>query len=340
MKVLIVGSNQVWAIENYFNKYLNEAGVDTQIFSCSDQYNATSLANRIMLRMHMTSMFKKVNDALIAQCEHIKPDVVWVFKGIEIYKETLQRIRQMGIRLVNYNPDHPFIRTSISHGGKSIAESVALYDMHFCYSQALRSQIENEYRIKANLLPFAYEPSALHNEDIQSEDMLRIAMVGHADSNRASIIRRLLKAGFAVDVFGPKWNRYFKPAENLEIYPPVFGVEFWKTLLNYRVQLNIFRPHNEGSHNMRTFEIPSIGGIQLAPWSREHADYFEPDKEIWLYADMDELITKAKQLLEMPSSIIATHRALAKARCIAEDHTYRARANHAATCMESLLIGM
>lgn len=338
MHVLLVGSNQPGAIENYYASHLNESGGQATIFACNKYYNPSALINRILLRLNNTSMFTRVNTALLARCSQEKPDIVWVFKGVEIYKTTLLAIRKLGIKLINYNPDHPFIRTTVSHGGNAIAASVPLYDAHFCYSHALRNIIEGEYGIKTFLLPFAYEPSALHaSDETASADILRVAMVGHADRKRAKVIKTLLANGIECDLYGPHWRRYLVPTKGCRLYPTVLGLAFWDVMLRYRVQLNIFRPHNEGSHNMRSFEIPSVGGIQLAPWSEEHEIYFENGKEIWLYRDEDELIHQAKVLLAMPKEEAMVCRTAAKNRCIRDNHTYASRALWVKRCMEDLL---
>ena len=51
--------------------------------------------------------------------------------------------------------------------------------------------------------------------------------------------------------------------------------DFWKVLRKYRVQLNLMRPHNLDSHNMRSIEVPAVGGIGLFPDTPDHERFFE-----------------------------------------------------------------
>ena len=74
---------------------------------------------------------------------------------------------------------------------------------------------------------------------------------------------------------------------------------FWKTLRKYRVQLNLMRPHNPDTHNMRSFEVPGVGGIQLAPDTDDHKTYFEPGKEIFLYKNLEECTSQIKKILAL-----------------------------------------
>ena len=53
--------------------------------------------------------------------------------------------------------------------------------------------------------------------------------------------------------------------------------------------------------NLRNFEIPMSGGIEICRYNAELADYFEDGKEILLYKDNAELIDKAKYYTERAS---------------------------------------
>lgn len=53
--------------------------------------------------------------------------------------------------------------------------------------------------------------------------------------------------------------------------------------------------------NLRNFEIPMCGGIQLCRYSEEMASLFENGKEVVLYRDRDEMIEKAKYYLDSAS---------------------------------------
>lgn len=53
--------------------------------------------------------------------------------------------------------------------------------------------------------------------------------------------------------------------------------------------------------NLRNFEIPMCGGIQLCKYSEELANYFEEDKEIVFYRNEDELVDKARYYIDKAS---------------------------------------
>lgn len=53
--------------------------------------------------------------------------------------------------------------------------------------------------------------------------------------------------------------------------------------------------------NLRNFEIPMSGGIELCKYNEELAGYFEEGKEIVFYSDNDDLVEKARYYIEKAS---------------------------------------
>jgi spore maturation protein CgeB len=269
--ILIVGSKESHCIESYYAKYLNELGVHTTIFNSADYYEL-SLFNRVRNKLGDLSFYKQLNKSLIAFCSNHKPQVVWIFKGIEFFPETLTQIKKMGIYLVNYNPDHPFIRTFASGGGKNIEECLPLYDFHFCYSIDLCEKIKNDFSIPTAWLPFGFELSQRQLELAMQEPQVNtVCFLGNPDKYRTATINTIANAGIPIHIYGHDWHKWLKASKNITLHNAVYGDLFWQKLRCYKMQLNVFRPHNEGSHNMRTFEVPAVGGIELAPDSKEHS---------------------------------------------------------------------
>lgn len=67
--------------------------------------------------------------------------------------------------------------------------------------------------------------------------------------------------------------------------------------------------------NLRAFEIPMSGGIQICKYNPELAEYFEEDKEIVFYRDNEELVDKARYYsLEASESAIRKMKEAARRR--------------------------
>lgn len=329
MKLLIIGSNHNWAIERFYLKYLRELNKETYLFSAQNlfhEYFNSSLLNKILFRTGLSSIYKKINIRLLQYVEELRPDIIWVFKGMEVLPETLKIFREKKIKLVNYNPDHPFIRSGRGSWNKNVFNSVVLYDLHFCYSKLLMKKIKEDYKIKTEWLPFGYELDTETFEKVsQLPEINKVCFLGNSDNIRADLITHLSKNKISVDVYGHNWKRFLKENNYIKINDAVYGIKFWEKLRQYRVQLNIFRPHNIGSHNMRTFEIPAVGGIQLAPDSTEHREFFEDGKEIFLYKNKEHLVERVDFLLQNSCKNIQDFREMARIRSLKADYSYKAR---------------
>ncbi len=337
MRILVVGSEAQGAIENYYIKYLRKQGFVIDCFNPAHFYSVTNLVDRINFRYFPAKLFKHVKGNLLKEINHFKPDIVWVFKGVEIFPETLHALKKAGIYLANYNPDHPFIRPYASNGGKNIEDSVRCYDLHFCYSQELVKKINHLFNIKTCWLPFGYEFSVEEFHGIENEaEIIKACFIGNPDKIRSKVINEVACGGIPIDVFGYQWQRHLASNKNIKIFDQVIGVDYWKTLRKYRVQLNIFRPFNAGSHNMRTFEIPASGGIQLAPYSRENEIFFTEGKEIFMYNSTKELRNKINGILNLDNTDSETIRFNSRKKVEMDGHSYEHRAELAGSMFKAI----
>jgi len=339
LKFLIVGSEASWALETYYCKYLNKLGFSASIFNCSKHYTP-SLLFKIRNRLQDLLIYKDVNKKLIEYCQSSKPAVVWIFKGVEIYPETLSKLRSLGIVLVNYNPDHPFIRTSIAHGGKNIVLAIPLYDLHFCYRMDLTQELKNKFNVQTALLPFGYELSdEWYDEIAQTDEIKKVCFIGTPDKERVKEIEVIARAGFHIDIYGQQYqNKYILDKyDNIKVHDVVLEKEFWKKIRQYRVQINFFRKHNIGSHNQRTFEVPGAGGILLSPDSVEQRTFFSDRKEIFYYNDSQSMLSSIEELLTMSEDEAMAIRMAARERSLNSNYSYESRALTVYNTLEKLI---
>src|SRR5258706_4899179 len=209
MKVLLVGSDFKFGIEQYYKKYLMEQGVEIIHFPAPDIVHkqlTKNLFNKVLFKLGWRTGYKKINRDLLKMAEEQKPDLIWIFKGMEIYPSTLKELGRNFI-LVNYNPDHPFIISGPGSGNKNVTGSVGLYQLHFSYNSLLRKQIEGQYKIKTAFLPFGYELSGVeYAKAQQGQEIHKICFIGNPGKSRVDTIAFLAKHGFPVDVYGHGWN--------------------------------------------------------------------------------------------------------------------------------------
>jgi spore maturation protein CgeB len=341
VKLFIIGSSEIYALENIYKKYLQQLGTEVTIFAAQSYFYAyykRSVLNKVLYRLNLSTILPSINKRVKDDIEAFRPDVVWVFKGMEIYPATLDWIKRRGITLVNYNPDNPVIFSSRGSGNRNVTMSIPLYDLHFTYNRETEQVLQEKFHLPTAYLPFGYDISDdLFKQCMLQEEVVKCCFLGNPDNERAAFLEQLASE-IEIDVYGHDWNR-FVTHPNIHVLPPVYNDDFWKVLYKYRVQLNIMRPHNRRSHNMRSFEIPGVGGIQVAADTPEHRAFFKPGKEIMLYKDVNDCIHQCRQLLSMASGRAAEIRKQARQRSIQSGYNYYYRTKSALQVMEELLHG-
>ena len=327
MKILIIGSTHEAAMEHHYVRHLCEMGIQNELFGAQNlfhEYYYASLLNKIKYRLGVSRILDSVNETLIRKADAFKPDVLLVFKGMEVFPKTLQRLKKQRVRLVNYNPDNPFLFSGSGSGNKNVSASISLFDLYISYDRRVVQQLEQR-GVHAGIIPFGFEISEQQMRECKQEkEILHICFLGNPDKTRAAFINQLAEAGLPIDVYGSGWDR-FKIHESVQQNGPVYGNEFWKTLRKYRVQLNLMRPHNLQSHNMRSIEVPAIGGIGLFPATPDHSDFFTEEKEVFLYRNVEECISKARKILDFSEKDAETIRDNARERSIRSGYSYKDR---------------
>jgi spore maturation protein CgeB len=339
MKIMVVGSDKIFAIENFFVKYLKERKVDLFHFPAQSifyDYYQSGLINKLIFKTGFSSVLKKINNQFRSAVISFKPDVIWVFKGMEIFPESLQWAKDKNIKLVNYNPDNPFVFSGRGSGNTHLKKSIGLYNLHLTYNTDVKEKMEALFKIPTAILPFGFDISdeLVARCKVQTE-IQKACFLGNPDVARGIFLMKLAEKGIELDVYGNSWNKFVNHS-NITIFTPVYGDDFWLTLRKYRVQLNLDRPHTFATHNMRSFEVPGVGGIQLAPKTNDHATYFEPGKEIFLYEDVYGCAVQIKKILALTEFAANVIRDNARKRSVESGYSYKHRTDQALAFIKSL----
>lgn len=120
----------------------------------------------------------------------------------------------------------------------------------------------------------------------------------------------------------------------LDIHPSVSFEEMQEKYSNYSLSLNITVLRNtyllsKPLHkiHLRTFEIPMCGGLEIAPYSDELSGYFEDEKEIVLYKNEDEFISKAKFYTDPKNDALCMEMKRNARKRAENEHTWNHRFN-------------
>ncbi len=336
IRILIIGSDYSWSIERIYQHELEALGHKVDLVAVQNMfydYYYKSVLHKLIYRFGLSKILTKINKFLLDKVENEHYDLIWVFKGMEILPETLKKLKIKTGKLINYNPDNPFIFSGKGSGNHNVTNSISLFDLHLTYDAWVKEKIENEFKIKTEMLTFGFDDTAVQNLDLYSgEEVLAVCFLGNPDAYRATIIYALLDNGIEVHLYGNDWSKFVKH-EIAVIHNPVYGLEFYKTLRKYRVQLNIMRVHNLNSHNMRSMEIPGVGGVMLAPQTADHLSFFKVNEEIFVYYNEQSLAEEAKRILITDKMVIDKLREEARKKVL-EQFTYKIQTKRILSLLE------
>ena len=325
-RILVIGSAHPAALEHIYVKHLQQLGNIVELYPIQDhflQYYSKSIFNKILFRLGLSSIYKKLNRAVNSFVISFKPTHIVVFKGMEVRPATLLQWKNAKIKLINYNPDNPFLFSGRGSGNKNVSNSILLFDLYCSYDSSIVKKLQDR-GVKSALVPFGFELDELEYQKIENTpEINRVCFLGNPDKERAKFINSIINQHIAIDLYGSNWSRYIPSNSNsVKIYPPVYGLDFWKILRRYAVQLNLMRIHNLNSHNMRSFDIPGVGGIMLAPKTADHQLYFEDGKEVFLFKDVGECVKSIQELLSMHKDKRTTIRNAARNKSLL-NYTYK-----------------
>ena len=338
MKILLLGSDYTWSLERIYRRELEALGNKVELFAVQNMFYDhyyKNLFHKLIYRVGLSIILIRINKNLLTKVDNEFYDLIWVFKGMEIYPETIKKLKKRTNKLINYNPDNPFIFSGTGSGNKNVTLSISLFDIHLTYDAWVKKRIENEFQIRTEMINFGFDATAVQDIDLNSEDeVLAICFLGNPDAYRAAIIDSLLENDIEVHLYGNNWTKFVKH-ELAVIHKPVYGFEFYKTLRKYRVQLNIMRVHNLNSHNMRSIEIPGVGGVMLAPRTVDHSTFFSVGQEIFVYNDELSLSQEAKRILSTDKMFIDKLREKARKKVL-EQYTYKIQTKRILSLLEDV----
>lgn len=210
-------------------------------------------------------------------------DLVVVVKGAFMSKYLIRLLKEKtGAIIVCWNPDSPF-DFAISNRGSSLKSMIKYYDYYVTWAEDVCEQIKASNN-RCFVIPFAWD-NFIHfpvtGTGIASG---RIVFIGTGSRQRVHLISRL--AFLRPIVFGDSWPQI----NGVELRSPIYGDIMSSVVNEAKWNLNLLRPQNIFSHNMRTFELPGAGGNQVVKSTRDHREFLRSDSRTLLYDSFDELV--------------------------------------------------
>jgi spore maturation protein CgeB len=303
IRILIIGSFCDGAIEKLYRRGLERCHVQVEGYAAADQYHeiiGRSIVNRVINKLSPAVFYKGINEKLLSFLSGKKYDIILVFKGMELFEDTVKQLKGHATLVANYNCDHPFRFFSPGAGNQNVLDGIKHYDVHFSYSKKITEQLATKFGKQAYCIPFGYDQDAVAVAGNTAAYQGRFLFIGAFDSDRAKWLNELNAED--LDIYGnSKWktrNGFRPQVAKSYRQRSLYGNDYSTAIVSSLGIINLLRDQNivEQSHNMRTFEVPGYGGLLMSQRTGEQAEYFEEDKEAVFFDSMDELRDKMAYL--------------------------------------------
>ena len=324
-RLLIIGAMADGALEHWYAAAFRSLGVEVALFD----------PERILVRSRpvriMTRPLRSLDHLLVGReldRYFAKPqawDVVLVFKGLFMSASALATVKRLapGAQWFCFDPDSPFEAGS-GTSSRHIRECIPLYDRYFIWSRGLVSTLAEHGCRHPSYLPFGFD-DAQHIPAVEMDPSLcdAISFVGTYDRQRADLLESI--ADLPLRIFGSGWHRLplWSPLRRKSFGPPVLGAELRRVVTSSLACINMLRPQNVGSHNMRTFEVPAMGGLMVTSRSAEQQEFFPEGEACLMYEGKSELRAVLQRLVRREIDTAAIRAGALKRVC---GHSYRERA--------------
>lgn len=261
---------------------------------------------------------RRINRAVLEKARAVRPDLVWVEKGLYLWPQTLIALREIGCRrLIHFSPDNQRV---FSNQSRHYARNLSLYDVHVTTKKddvdwLLDLGAPRVERMGEGFDPELHRPFELNPQERRRFEC-QISFVGHWEPWREQLLLRLSNRGYAVKVWGGDWRRacfrrhpLFSDACQLD------GPDYAKAIGGAKISLCLLSRWFGDRTTTRSVEIPACGSLLLAERTPEHLEMFEEGREAEFYGTEQEMLEKIDKYLGDEKTRQAVAKA-GQARCL------------------------
>lgn len=327
---MLIGESKDESLELHYIAALTRLGIEIEHFQIDRILSlpeTSGLFFRLIRRLANILAVKLIARRFLMTIRQNKYHAIIVFKGMPLSFRTIEMAKNISKSSVwvNINPDDPFNIGSKGSTNKNVMKSVPLFDLYVTWSEILAKKINKVSSGRVEVIPFAYSIDSHREHIINLEEKIDISFIGGWDPSRERLLETA--AQFNLKIYGDGWQRIRKnsPLRKFIIPRNISGDDYSRIVKSSKVSVNILRPQNYGSHNMRTFEIPAMGGVMLTTRSNEQQKFFPDGRCSMMFDGDDEFIKKIQLLL---SSKLLRNQIRLNAIKASRYHSYDSRAKN------------
>jgi hypothetical protein len=330
-KVLIVGSfgRKTGPLEESYAKAFESLGHFTVRFDLERAIDRNcrlgTLGRRLNRYIPVEAWIRKANRELVVMALREKPSIIIVSGQNPVRGGALAQIAAAGkVKIILLWPD------TLLNVSDSLIAALPMYDMVACYGHSSCLIFRRLGAISVEWIPLAGDPflHPLRNAPGRENYECDVSFVGNWRPEREVALTEIGKMeGIQMKIWGGNsWRRFAKTNPvimNAWQRRPLYGKEFSDAVAASKINLNIIDDTNFPSANMRFFEIPCAGGLEVCSPCPEMESEFEHGDTIFYYRRQEELRDLIPMLLK--DDRLRADVAGRSHRKVLERHTYNNR---------------
>lgn len=337
LRVLVVGDGFRGSLTDSYCRAFERLGATVTLFdqAAAVRRHAESLAWRgiwaKVTTLPVATEFNLRFSAFVRACPDLRPDLVFVNKGIFFFRHVLERLkRRTGAVVFHLFNDDYFHRTMSS---RHAVDCLPVYDCIFTPAKFNIPELERAGAARVEYLPFGYDTRFTGQSGAPAfSDRCDVVFVGAWRSERREVLETLAEQPLpgTLAIWGNAWERVpsSSPLRPYLQFRPALCEDMVRVLGASKIALAFVTRFGVGRliHVMRTFEIPAAGAFMLAERAGgEQGEFFDEDREMACFDGAEELHDKVRFYLEHESE----RRRIAAAglrRALASGYSYDDRA--------------
>ncbi len=270
-----------------------------------DPWQWLGSANSIVRRFHLRTGYAYVSTfidrRLYREVSASRPDVIWVNQGELVGRAALERLRSLGVPIVNYANDNPFGPESYRRFTQ-YRQALDLYDLVivvFSDVVPLVRAAGAKRVIRRHISADEIAHLAYGNTSMQKVHDVSFIGTWHPDG-RGDLIAGILSEGVPLSLWGNRWDRdpNWEKIKQAWRGPGMYGEQAYARLLGEsRICLGLVNHLAGNQHTDRSIEIPAIGSLLCAKRTVEHEEMYNDGVEAVFWQTPQECASLCSSLL-------------------------------------------
>jgi spore maturation protein CgeB len=287
---------------SYLGSAAKQLGIDYDVVDAANAEARSRIGRSFYWHLcdKRPARLRRFSTQVLDTCVSTQRDVVLTTGRAPLSRWHIERLRGLGIKVINYSTDDPW---NLGQRAEWFLSALPAYDAVFTPRHANFDNFRRCGVSAVHYLPFAHDPE-IHRpwpKDAPASAPSDVIFVGGCDADRLPLISALIDQGLQLALFGGYWGGHSKTRALWRGIADQNAIR--SASATARICLCLVRHANRDGHTMRSFEAAAIGGCILAEDTADHRELFGPnDRAVRYFKDIPEMVQQAKYLLADPDA--------------------------------------